>query len=165
MAISIDTAKIKHGAVGTLTLGGTDLGPTTRDGVTIKSDQTYGTFYVDQQLTPVVNALKERKYSVDCVLAHSHLTNLLVALNLNSSTSLNGSSLSLNSSESPLAQLVIVAPCPGAGNRTYIFDSARVTSNLSITHKSDIEQPALLPITFECLYSSTTGRTGIVGDA
>lgn len=163
MTIAIDSNKIVYAAVGTLELGGTDLGPTTEDGVTIRSDQTYQKFYVDQQKTPVKNTLTERSYMIETTLAHSHIANLHKALNLGASA-LSVSSLTLDDSEAALATLKVIVPTTYSGSRTYLFDSVRVVSNLQITHKKK-DNPALLPVTFEALYSTTSSRNGIVGDA
>jgi hypothetical protein len=162
MAISIDNAKITLGAVTTLELGGTDLGPTSENGVTLKSDQTYQEFYVDQQVTPVKNVLTGRRYTIDLELAQNSLANLHAALNL-ATSALVTSSLTLNGSEAALKTLKIIAPATGAGSRTMIFDSVRVTSNFSITMKK--KDLAILPVTFEALYDSANSRNGIMGDA
>jgi hypothetical protein len=162
MGIAIDTAKIVVAAVSTLELGGTDLGPTSENGVTLKSDQTYQEFYVDQQALPVINTLTERKYSIDLELAQTNLANIHAALNL-ASSALVTSSLTLNGSEAALKTLKIVVPTTGAGSRTMIFDSVRVTSNFSLTMKK--KDMAVLPITFTALYSTANSRNGIMGDA
>ena len=50
MAIAQDRGKICHGTLTTLSIGGTDLGPTSEDGVTFVANQTHFDQKIDQQV-------------------------------------------------------------------------------------------------------------------
>lgn len=162
MAIAIDKGKFLIGAVTTLELGGTDLGPTSEDGVTF----TYTPTFYDHKSDQVAAKLRKTKTDVDLKitlnLMQGTLANLHKALNL-AAASLSGSSLTIDTSQAADATLLIAGVAPDVNTRTIIMDAVQVSSPMAITMSKN--NPVMIPVEFECLYSTTNSRFGLVGDA
>lgn len=155
------------GAATTLELGGVDLGPTTEDGVTLNVEQTFFDHKIDQVKATVRQTLTNRRVTLSFALAEGDVTRMHASLGLGASA-LSDSSLTIDDSSADPASLLIVGVGPEDAadtytDRTYIFDSVRVTGNPShtISKSGDVR----FPVECEAIYSIADSRFGIIGDA
>jgi len=163
MAIAVDRGKICHGTLTTLSISGVDLGPTTEDGVTFVVNQTHFDHKIDQQVGTIKKVLTNREVVIGLSMVEATLARLHIALNL-AAASLSGSSLTIDSSEAPEAQMLMVGVAPDANARSFILDAAVVRGSLN-TMAGAKNNPNYLPIEVEAILSDDGSRFGIIGDA
>jgi hypothetical protein len=153
-----------HGAATTIEVGGSDVGSSSESGVTLKATPEWFERMVDQSKTAVAMTLMGRKITVDLELTDCKLSNLLMGLNLASSRSCSsGSCLVLDDSAGAAGTLKIVGPGIGVLSRTWLFENAMVTNEVS--YKLSKKDPTVIPLTFNCMMNSATNRIGSVGEA
>lgn len=164
MSITKVKENLLIGAATTLEIGGTDMGPTTEDGVTISVDQSFYDRKIDQVAATVKKTMTDRKVTLSFTLEEADLARMHIALGLGASA-LSDSSLTIDDSAAAEATLLIVGVAPGgsANARTQIFDAVIITGNAS--HKQAKDDKLVLPIEAEAIYDLTNSRFGIIGDA
>jgi len=163
MAIAQDRGKICHGTLTTLSIGGTDLGPTSEDGVTFVANQTHFDQKIDQQVGTIKKTLTNREVVVGLTMVEATLARLHIALNL-AAAALSGSSLTIDSTEAPEAQMLMVGVAPDANARSFILDAVVVRGSMN-TMAGAKNNPNVLPIEVEALFDTGNSRFGIIGDA
>lgn len=157
------TGNMYSGAVATFKIGGVDIGGT-NDGVTITQEDELADIHCDQILGPVRKFLTSRKFVVVTNLAENTLANLEKALG-QASGNLTSSSLKLDETDPGSTTLEISVATPdGVGTRTFKFDVVYVVGHGEMAYKKTGEQ-LVIPVTFDCVQSATTGQYGYIADA
>lgn len=165
MAITQNNLNIVMGAATTLTLGGTDLGPVSENGIKITVDQEVKEHRNDQSFAPVKHSLISRVAKIAFELTESTLARVLTALNL-AAASLSASTLTINDSKATAATLIIVGPAPtgsGSATRTYNFTSVLHVGSTDLNVSKNNEQ--VLAVEFVAQYDSATSKIGTIVDA